>query len=99
MPAVDVFEAIGEPGRGQRVGPQPAARIGEPTYVYCDETGNGTHPQQRAPPGQRGALQGQALCVRQRIVTGCSAAIAWVHAHAFRRGRPLPYRAVLTDDS
>ena len=58
MAAVDVFEAIGEPRRGQRVGPQPAARIGKPAHVHRGDTGHGAHSHQRAPPGQRGAPGG-----------------------------------------
>ncbi len=43
--AEDLFEAIGEARWGQRVGPQPSARIGEPAHVHGRDAGHRAHPQ------------------------------------------------------
>src|ERR1700678_1166046 len=53
MAAVDIFEAIGEPGRGQGVWSQPAAGISEPAHIHRGDTSDRTDAQQRAPASQR----------------------------------------------
>ncbi|GAA4537349.1 hypothetical protein GCM10023161_14130 [Mycobacterium paraffinicum] len=49
MASVDVFEAVGEPGRCQGTWSQPAARVGEATDIDRGDAGHRSHAQQCAP--------------------------------------------------
>ena len=78
--AVDVFEAVREPGRRQRTGPQPAAGIREPTHIDRRDAGHRTHAQQCAPSRQRVGKGPGGLDIVGRVVP-LATAITGLHAH------------------